>query len=82
MLDVFVGTYTYKDYPYNIVREDDNMFIISPFTGSKIKVLPETNNTLFAPDFDFQFEISKDDNNQIKYCQVLFGSRLEMQKIK
>jgi CubicO group peptidase (beta-lactamase class C family) len=82
MLDDFVGTYTYKNYPYYIVREGKNMFIINPFTGSKIKVLPESSNSLFAPDFDFQFEINKDDNNQNKYYQILFGSRLEMQKTK
>lgn len=82
MLDLFVGTYTLKNYPYEVVRQNDNIFIINPYTGTKSKLLPEANDRLFAPDFDFQFGFSKAEGNQIDYYQVFFGSRFNMQKIE
>lgn len=80
LLDVFVGTYTYSNYQYEIVRQNDSIFIINPFTGTKSRLLPESDNKLFAPNFDFQFGFNKAEGNQTEYYQVFFGSRFDMLK--
>jgi len=82
VLDNFTGTYLLNNHEYEISREKDKLFMKYPFSKIKIKLSPESDCKIFWPDFDFQFEISKEDKSQIKYFQILFGTRLEMQKIK
>lgn len=83
ILDVFVGSFTNKNYSYEIIREKEDLFMINPRSGNRNKLVLESYNKLFATDFDFRFELIKDGENRNEYYQVLFGNyRSEMQKIK
>ena len=81
-LDNFTGAYLLNHHKYEITREKDKLFLKYPFSETKIMLSPESDSKLFWPGFDFQFEINKEDKSQEKYYQILFGSRLEMHKIK
>lgn len=81
-LDNFTGTYLLNNHKYEITREKDKLFLKYPFSEAKIRLSAESDSKLFWPRFDFQFEINKEDKSQEKYYQILFGSQLEMQKVK
>lgn len=81
-LDNFTGTYLLNNHKYEITRDKDKLYLKYPFSETKRILSPESDSKLFWPGFDFQFEINKENKSQEKYYQILFGSRLEMHKIK
>lgn len=81
-IDRFTGSFKSKSgFIYKLTRQKDRLYFESP-SGISIEFKPESINKVYSTNKrDLQFEFEKDFNGEVKYFQILYGIKSEIEKL-